>query len=114
MSDEEVPVEPKAGGWPNWVRQWVLPFVEEAGLAPVLAAMLGHTMVIIGPLLLTLGRGGVAASLPLTVLVMGSVWLVQTEREENDGRSGNVAVVVALTWSLSLGFAVLAGRTGIL
>lgn len=91
-----------------------MPFVEEAGLAPVLFALLGHVVVIIGPLVLALSRGAVAASLPLTVLVMGSYWLVDTERQELGGRSGRVAVVVVLTWGLSIGFAALAGRTGIL
>ncbi len=100
-------------GWPGWVRQWVLPFVEEVGLMPVLVALLGHVVVIVGPLLLAVGRGNVGASLPLTAIVLASFWLCKTEHEDR-GSLGLVSATVGGTWVAAVLFAVLCARTGIL
>ncbi|MCB9693361.1 MAG: hypothetical protein H6736_16230 [Alphaproteobacteria bacterium] len=113
MSDDAPEAPEVQRGWPPFVRQWVLPFVEDAGLVPVLVALLGHAMVIIGPLLLALGRGNPGASIPLTPLILLSYWLCRTEHEDS-GRLGGVTLSVVLTWVASLGFAWLAARTGIL
>lgn len=112
---EPVAVEPPEpeSPWPLWVRRYVMPFLEESGLWPVLFALLGHIVVIIAPLLLALSRGGVAAAVPLTFLIMTSFWLGKTELQDR-GRPGPVAVVIALIWVGSVIGAVICARTGIL
>jgi hypothetical protein len=105
--------EEAAGGWPPWVEQWVLPFIRESGLWPVLVALLGHVLVLIAPLLLALWRGNPGASVPLTVLILASFWLCKTEHEAN-GRLGAVTGVVLGSWLASAGLAWVAHTTGVL
>lgn len=116
MSGEpEIPAEAGSGpqkGWPPWVKQWVLPYVQETGLLPVLMAILGHVVVILAPLMLAIARGATAAALPLTVLVMGSFWLCKTDFEEN-GRPAGVTFTVVSVWIASAALAYVAGTTGV-
>lgn len=99
-------------GWPPWMDRWVLPFVRESGLWPVLFALVGHVLVLIAPMLLHLWRGDVSASLPLTVTILGSFWLCKTEHEST-GRLGGMTVVVLGSWIASFGLAWLADATGV-
>ena len=108
MSDE-VPSAP--GIWPPWVEQWVMPFLEESGLWPVLFAILGHVVIVVAPLLVALGRGGLPVALPLTLLILISGWLCKTEFQ---GRGiGPVTIAVGLTWLASIGLAVAAAQSGV-
>lgn len=104
---------PAAGGWPPWVQRYVMPFLEETGLWPVLFAMIGHVVVIIAPLVLALSRGGLVAAVPLTFLLLISFALCKTEVEAR-GRPGPVAAVVVLVWLGSVLVAWICGVTGVL
>lgn len=113
MSSESVeePSPTPAGIWPAWIELWVMPFIEESGLWPVLFAILGHVVVVIAPLLIILSRGGIGAAAPLTGLILLSFWLCKTEFV---GRGvGPVAISVALTWLVSFGVAFAAAQLGV-
>lgn len=112
-ASDEPEVPDKESPWPPWVRSFVMPFLEETGLYPVLFALLGHVVVIIAPLILALSRGGIAAAVPLAFLLVTSFWLCKTEHEDR-GRLGPVAVAVGLIWLGSVVGAYICARTGIL
>lgn len=111
IAPDEAGLEPEAG-WPAWVETWVLPFVQESGLWPVLVALLGHVLVFIAPLLLGLWRGHTGASLPLTVMILVSFWICKTEHEAT-GRLGRVTAVVFGSWFASFVLAWAADFTGV-
>lgn len=99
----EAPVEPETttdSGWPAWVEQWVMPYLQESALWPVLLALLGHIVVIIAPILTSVARGWRPAVVPLFALVLGSGWLVMTDYGRRK-RPGVVTAVVLVTWALS-------------
>lgn len=104
---------PPEDAWPLWVRTWVMPYLQESALWPVLIALLGHVVIVIAPLLLGLARGNPAMALPLTVLVMLSFWLCKTEIQASR-RPGVVSAVVALTWIASAIVGWGGGATGLL
>lgn len=105
--------EPAAPGWPLWIETWVLPYVREPTLWPVLVALLGHVVVGIVPLVLFVVRSGsVRGGLVLGGMVVGSLGLFGFE-VFRFRRPGAVSVVVGATWVVSLGLAWLADRTGV-
>lgn len=111
-------MEPTAPGteepaWPTWVTNWVMPFLDEVGLWPVAFAMLGHVVVILGPLVLAFMRGVFPAAVPLMALIVGSLWLMKTELSIRRS-PGPVAAAVVLTWIGSVGLALLGARTGVI
>jgi hypothetical protein len=98
--------------WPAWIEQWVLPYVREPVLRPVLIALLGHVVVVLVPVLLAVVRtrdgwamGLLGAALALTA------WAVWTELRAI-GRPGAVALTAAASWLGTFGFAWLADATG--
>ena len=104
--------EPAVPGWPVWIETWVLPYVREPSLWPVLVALLGHVVVGIAPLVLYVVRtGSVEAGLVLVGLVLASVGLVGFEVFRFRWPGGVTAALVA-TWATSLGLAWVADRTG--
>ena len=105
-------VEPLPPGWPDWVETWVLPYVRDEALWPVLVALLGHVVVIFAPLVLYVVRTRSPTALgALSLLVLASVGLVGFETVRFR-RPGGVTLVVLATWAVSLGLAWLADRTG--
>jgi len=100
--------------WPLWVEEWVLPYLREPALWPVLLALLGHVVVVIAPLCLAVARTGSGwALLGLLMLAAGSAWLCRWELSVR-GRPGSVAATVGLTWLVSLVSAWGADRLGVL
>lgn len=105
MSEPETPVLlPGAApdsGYPVWVERWVLPFVRDLGLWPVLAAVVGHFAVVLAPLLLWVfrGRNPFGAVLLLAVgWLSGQVVMMDVRALR---RPGALTVVLALTWALA-------------
>ena len=100
--------------WPPWVQEWVLPYLSEPALWPVLVALLGHVVVVIVPLMLAVARhGSVAAALALVGLLGGSVAVVRWEWRVH-GRPSGVTVAVLSTWLMSLVSAWGADHLGVL
>ena len=100
-------------GWPPWVQEWVVPYLEEHALWPVLFAVLGHVLVILVPLMTWAQR----SQNPVAYLFLGCIlaacgglarmeWLAI-------GRLGRLTLVLFLTWAASLPVAWYTGSLGI-
>lgn len=90
----------------------MLPYVREPALWPVLIALLGHVVVGLSPLMLSVWRtGSVYAGLALLGLLLGSCGLVAFEIYRFRW-PGPVALTCLLTWLAGGGVAWLADRTG--
>lgn len=108
--DEVVP----DSAWPWFVEEWVLPYLYEPALFPVLLALLGHVVVVLAPLMLIVARvHHVGAALALLLAAAASSFPLRWEWNA-DGRPGKVAATVLLTWAFSAGAAVVGGRLGVL
>lgn len=99
--------------WPEWIDTWILPYLQESALWPVLVAVLGHVVVGLVPLLLAVVRSGsVPAGLALGGLGLGSLGLCAVEARHLR-RPGIVCGVTAATWACAIGLAWLCERTGV-
>ncbi|MEZ4237895.1 MAG: hypothetical protein R3F59_17450 [Myxococcota bacterium] len=106
--------DPPPPGWPDWMERWVLPYVREPALLPVLLALLGHVVVVLVPLMLGTWRTGHGAVVALLVAaVLGSVGLVGFE-SVRFRRPGAVTLTVLGTWAVSVGLAWFCERTGVM
>jgi hypothetical protein len=107
-------VEPLPPGWPEWMEQWLLPYLREPVLWPVLVALLGHVVVGLAPLMLVVWRTGNPTALVLLgLLSLGTAGLVGFEALRFH-RPGAVTLTCALTWLSSGALAWLGERTGVL
>lgn len=103
-----------SGSWPAWVEQWILPYVEEMTLWPVLVAVLGHVLVVLVPLELAFVRGpSLAAAAVLAVLLVATFELVRMEIRAL-GRPRWLSVIGVGMWIASVPCAYYAGTIGIL
>lgn len=108
MSDET----PSASGWPAWIDEWVLPYLENRALWPVWVAVIGHVVVAVaGIVLVGLRTGLPEAWIGVGLAVVGSAWLVV--REARASGPGGVTLTVVLAWLGALGLVGLAEATGI-
>jgi hypothetical protein len=98
----------------SWDERWLLPYVEDSTLWPVLLVLIAHFAAFVAPVLLMTVRdhrvSGVIAMLGLLFLS------VQTIRYElgRRGKLGALTWVLLSTWALSVAAAVVAHRTGFL
>jgi hypothetical protein len=96
------------------MEQWLLPYLREPVLWPVLVALLGHVMVGLAPLMLLVWRTGNGTALVLLGgLLLGTAGLVTFEGVRF-GRPGPVTFTCALTWLSSGALAWLGESTGFL
>ncbi len=108
MSDET----PSTSGWPAWVDEWVLPYLENRALWPVWVALVGHVVVVVAGLVLLAVRTELPeAFVVLGLVIAGSGWLVV--RDARASGPGGVTLTVGLGWATSLGLAWLAEATGL-
>lgn len=85
--------------WPLWMRDWVLPYIQESVLWPVLFAIAAHFSVIYALMMVSVHRGGWDGAwgwLLFSVLSSNApvAWEFSLFK-----RPGPIAVVVALTWA---------------
>jgi len=109
-----LPAEQKDSPWPEWVNTWVMPYILEEALWPVLVAFLGHVIVAIAPMLLYVVRDrSVAAGALLFVMLALTAYppLVEVRALR---RPGAVTVVFVLIWCGSALIAWIAGSYGLL
>lgn len=107
MTSEEAKVdEPRRGeGWPPWVVEWILPYVDDSLLWPVLFALLAHVAVVIVPLMtLVIRSQSPAAAAVLFMLAWLTVSLMAVEWRAI-GRPGALTAVLGLTWGVCFPFA---------
>ena len=97
----------------DWVDRFVLVFVRESTLWPVLFVIIGHVVVFTAPvLLLSMRDGRPSAFVALALLLFFSVQIVRADWSRG-GRLAALSVLVAVVWALSLAAAWLANDTGI-
>jgi hypothetical protein len=100
--------------WPAWFEQWVLPYLREPVLWPVLLAVMGHVVLVVTALELAVWRvRSIESGVVLLALALGSAGATLFEVRRS-GRPGPVTVTLALSWAASVGGAWLAERTGVL
>ena len=110
MEQERTPSE----AWPAWVEQWILPYLEDMSLWPVLVAVLGHVLVVLVPLELAFVRGpNLAALAVLSVLLVVTAEVVRMELRAL-GRPRWLTLIAVGMWAASVPCAYYAGTTGIL
>lgn len=106
-------IEPDPFRGPTWSDRWVLPFLREPTLWPVLAVLVAHGAAFLAPLLL-LGlrdhRAGALAALTAAVLASAGAGAREWARR---GRPGGVGLLLAATWSLGGAGAIAADRYGL-
>ena len=104
------PTEPEPR---DWVDRFILPFVRESTLWPVLIVLVAHVVAFVGPAMIFAvrdeGRGSMAV---LAVLVVLSALVVRFEWRR-EGRPAALTALTAVTWVSSAAFAWLANRTHI-
>lgn len=102
------------GDWPEWVRDWVIPYLDDSILWPVAISLLGHVVVVIVPLMLDVYRAGTVSSAVVLLVMLGvSGWLVRLELRAIK-RPGALTGVLGAMWLVSLPFAWFAESTGVL
>lgn len=98
---------------PAWSDRWILPFVREPTLWPVLLVLVAHVVVFLAPLLLLAlrdGHGGARVTLAVTALA--SAWAAAGEWRRR-GRPGALGALLGVLWILSGAGALLAHRAGL-
>lgn len=102
------------GDWPEWVRDWVLPYLDDSILWPVLFALVAHVLIVIVPLMLQVWRyQNVGAGMMLLILLTASVHLARMEWQAL-GRPRGLTLVLTVVWLSSLPCVWLAETTGVL
>ena len=108
--DESAPARP---GYGPWVERWILPFVYEPTLWPILLVLIGHAAAFGTPLLLLALRdrrpGALAA---LAAALFGTIQVARYEWRCR-GRPAALWGVLGGTWLLAGALAVVADRYGV-
>jgi hypothetical protein len=91
------------------MENWVIPYLREQSLWPVLFALLGHVVVILALALLATWRGeGVVGTVLMSAISVGLVgWEVRIF-----GRPGGMTRSVVLTWIAGIVMAAIGVHTG--
>ncbi len=87
---------------PEWLQRWVLPYIEDSALWPVLIVLIAHAMAFISPMIaFTVRDHSFAAGLVVIWLAYLSFRGAQYERRVRD-RYGSFTWVLVVTWAVSL------------
>ncbi len=110
----ESDLEPESGAPEgDWVDRFILVFVHESMLWPILVVIIGHVVVFTAPaLLLALRDGRASAFAALLLLGFFSVQIVRFDLRRS-GRLGALSALVTVVWVLSVALAWVAHETGI-
>lgn len=101
-------------GWPLWVEDWVLPYLDDTVLWPVLFSLLGHVVVVIVPLMLQVWRTGSGFAAFLLALLLGGTGYLMRMEVHAIGRLGALSAVLAVMWLSSVPFVWFSLATGVL
>jgi hypothetical protein len=97
----------------DWVDRFILPFVRESTLWPVLIVLIAHAVAFLGPAMLFALRDGSRHSAAVLMLLLALSALVVRFEWRRDHRLAALSAVTAITWVSSAGFAWISDRTGI-
>ena len=98
---------------PSRIDRWILVFVREPTLWPVLLVVIGHAVALMAPLLLWALRDGQRGP-ALTLLLLGAVSAAGVVWELRRRGPGALTGLLASTWALSGAGALLANRYDLL
>lgn len=106
--------EGEGTGQRPFVERWILPYVEDPALWPVLLVVIAHVVVFLAPLELYAVRDFHVLS--IGVLLWLAFMSVQAVRDEvrHIGRFGTIGWLLAVTWALSFVAAYFGGRWDII
>lgn len=114
MPDLHIAEETPATPWPEWVEKWVLPYLGETALWPVLIAVIGHVVALLTLVVLTAWR----EPLPIGAFGLGLMLVITSRLAWVEirfyKRPGAMSGFIALCWALSFGGAIFAEHTGLL
>ena len=92
------------------MKRWVLPFVEDPLLWPVLLVVIGHAVALVTPVLLLAVRDRRIPAMGALALLVGLSVSVVSGDLRRRGRPAAPSVFVLVTWALSGAAAVAAHR----
>ncbi len=97
-----------------WVERFVLPFVEDSSLWPVLAAIIGHVAVLMAMPMINVWRDGDLVSAgALIVLAVGPCGAVMQWEWKKERKPGPLTWTILITWGTALVMAYVADRFGV-
>lgn len=114
MSEPKVEPTPTPSAWPQFVQTWVLPYIREPMLWPVLIAVLGHVVLLVALDMLAVYRSGDAGAVVMLVLMMAATIYLVVREVRIVGRPAGVSATLVLSWLASVASAVGAEYTGVL
>ncbi len=86
----------------HWVDRWVMPYVDDSMLWPVLIVIVLHAVAILAPaLLMAIRDHRIPALLVIAILLYGSVRAIVWEVRRRDG-AGAITGMLLVTWTLSV------------
>lgn len=97
----------------DWVDRFILPFVRESTLWPVLIVLIAHAVAFIGPAMLFAVRDGSRASAVVVALLLVASALVVRFEWRRDHRLAALTITTAVTWLASVAFAWISHETHI-
>ena len=114
MTDLHVAEAEPTTPWPHWMEKWVLPFLSDTALWPVVVAGIGHIVALLALVLLTAWR----KPLPIGAFGAGLLFLLTAKIAWTEirfyKRPGPMTAFLALCWALSIGSAIFADHHGLL
>ena len=86
---------------PEWLQRWVLPYIEDSALWPVLIVLVAHVMAFISPMIaFTVRDQSIPAGLVVVWLAYMSYRGARYERVVRD-RHGSFTWILVVTWAVS-------------
>ncbi|GEM_PF-2352581 len=114
MTDLHIAEQTPATPWPEWMEKWLLPFLGETALWPVMVAVIGHIVALLTLIVLTAWR----RPLPLGAFAVGLLVLLTGKLAWTEiafyKRPGPMTWFVLLCWALSIVGAIFADHHGLL
>jgi hypothetical protein len=106
--------EPRRGPEGPFLERWVLPYLRDSTLWPILLVLVAHVVAFLAPLILWAARDGGAASLAtvgaFAALTGAGFWLERRQR----GGIGAFSALLVCTWLLAGALAAVGHHTAIL
>jgi len=98
----------------HWLDRFVLPYITDSSLWPVLFAILGHVGVVLAMPMLNVYRSGDLVSLGALILLgVGPCGAILRWEWGETGKLGPLTRVVGLTWAMAFLLAYVANRYGL-
>jgi hypothetical protein len=97
----------------DWVDRFILPFVREPTLWPVLIVLVAHVVAFLGPAMIFAVRDGGRGSMAVLALLAALSALVVRFEWRREGRPSALTALTVTTWAASIAFAYLAHHTHI-